>query len=115
MAAVWLRGSSGSMSEDAAFDRRLVAVVHGRVQGVGFRWFAQREASRLNATGWVDNRLDGSVEVVAEGATDALESLLKKLRDGPVGAAVSNVDVRYEPARGHMSSFDIRNGAHGGD
>jgi acylphosphatase len=103
------------MTADASLDRRLVAIVHGRVQGVGFRWFIQREASRLNATGWVDNRLDGSVEVVAEGAADALESLLQRLREGPAGSAVSNVDVRYEPARGHMSGFDIRSGAHPGD
>ena len=46
--------------------QRLVAIVRGQVQGVGYRWFVQREAARLGLQGWVANQLDGSVEVVAE-------------------------------------------------
>ena len=52
--------------------QRLVATVRGMVQGVGFRWFVQREAARLGLDGWVANQVDGSVEVVAEGPDAAL-------------------------------------------
>lgn len=95
--------------------RRLVATVRGYVQGVGFRWFVQREASRLGLSGWVANLSDGSVEVVAEGADADLDQLVAALRQGPAGAAVSQVDVRSEPARGGPRDFEIRVGAHRGD
>lgn len=94
---------------------RLVAIVHGRVQGVGFRWFVQRRASRLGLTGWVANTADGAVEVVAEGGSGALEELVGALRDGPGAASVQDVNVRYEPARGGLSGFVVRSGAHRGD
>jgi acylphosphatase len=95
--------------------RRLVATVHGFVQGVGFRWFVQREAVRLGLSGWVANQSDGSVEVVAEGADADVDQLVVALRRGPVGATVSQVDVRFEPARGGLRDFEIRAGAHRGD
>jgi acylphosphatase len=92
-----------------------VAVVRGQVQGVGFRWFVQREASRLGLEGWVANRPDGGVEVVAQGPEQELEWLTAVLWDGPAGAAVSQVEVRREPARGHLGTFVIRSAAHRGD
>ena len=95
--------------------RRLVAIVRGDVQGVGFRWFVEREAARLGLEGWVANRADGSVEVVAEGNEDLLRELLLQLWEGPPGSVVSHVDVRYEPARGNIVGFSIRSGAHRGD
>ena len=95
--------------------RRLVAIVRGQVQGVGYRWFAEREASQLDLVGWVANRADGSVEVVAEGPLGDLERLVASLRDGPPAAMVSEVAVRHEPARGGLAGFSIRSGAHGGD
>lgn len=95
--------------------KRLVAIVRGDVQGVGFRWFVEREAARLGLEGWVANRADGSVEVVAEGDEDWLRELLLQLWEGPPGSAVSDVDVRYEPARGNIVGFGIRSGAHRGD
>jgi acylphosphatase len=94
---------------------RLVAVVHGLVQGVGFRWFVQREATSLSLTGWTANLADGSVEVVAEGSSADLERLEERLREGPSGAFVSGVDVRHEPARADLIDFVIRSGAHRGD
>lgn len=94
---------------------RLVAVVRGSVQGVGFRWFVQREAARLELQGWVANRADGSVEVVAEGTEERLSQLLLQLWEGPSGSSVSDVAVRHEPARGNLVGFTIRSGAHGGD
>lgn len=94
---------------------RLVAVVRGYVQGVGFRWFVEREAVRLGLDGWVVNRADGSVEVVAEGPESSLGQLVLQLWEGPSGSSVSDVEVRHEPARGNIAGFTIRSGAHGGD
>jgi acylphosphatase len=94
---------------------RLDAVVRGQVQGVGYRWFVVREASRLALDGWVANQADGSVQVVAEGTVDALEGLLAALWEGPSGALVTEVHTRREPARGGLVSFEIRSGGHPGD
>ncbi len=71
---------------------RLHVAVRGRVQGVGFRWFAREAARRLDVSGWVRNRPDGSVEVAAEGSAPAIEKLKAVLRDGPPGASVASVD-----------------------
>lgn len=74
-------------------------VVRGVVQGVGFRWFVVREAHRLDVRGWVSNQPDGSVEVVAEGAADALAQFRQALTRGPAAAQVSgveNMDVPHE-------------------
>ena len=95
--------------------KRLVATVRGQVQGVGYRWFVQREAGRLGLDGWVSNQHDGSVEVVAEGREAALSELVLMLWEGPPGASVGGVDVRHEPARGNIVGFTIRSGAHRGD
>ena len=94
---------------------RLVATVHGSVQGVGFRVFVQRHANALALDGWVANRSDGSVEVVAEGPPADLDRLVARLREGPRGAAVRGVDVRMDPARGGDRGFIIRTGHHRGD
>lgn len=103
------------MSVSTSGPRRLVATVHGLVQGVGFRCFVQREAECLQLAGWVANQLDGAVEVVAEGPEDRLERLLAALWEGPAGSSVSRVEVRHEPARGNLPGFFIRSGAHRGD
>lgn len=95
--------------------RRLEATVRGRVQGVGFRWFVSRVASRLELDGWVSNRSDGSVQVVAEGPEPALESLLVALERGPQGAHVDRVDVRHGEATARLQGFEIRTGSHSGD
>jgi acylphosphatase len=94
---------------------RLVASVRGMVQGVGYRWFVEREAARLGLDGWCANRADGSVEVVVEGPADRLDQLVGRLWEGPSGAVVSDVAVRHEPARGNLAGFAIRSGAHTGD
>ncbi len=95
--------------------QRLVATVRGQVQGVGFRWFVQREAARLGLAGWVANQYDGSVEVVAEGPETALSELVLMLWEGPSGSSVGGVETRHEPARGNIAGFTIRSGAHPGD
>jgi acylphosphatase len=66
--------------------------VSGRVQGVGYRYFVQREAARLGIDGYAENLDDGRVEVYAIGSADALASLLTALRKGPTFAKVSSVD-----------------------
>ena len=67
-------------------------VVHGRVQGVGFRWFAARQAARLGVVGFVRNLDDGSVEVVARGTEVAIAALSEALARGPALAHVSHVE-----------------------
>jgi acylphosphatase len=94
---------------------RIEATVQGRVQGVGFRLFVLRRARALGLAGWVANRPDGSVAVVAEGASEALGQLLDLLRDGPPGAVVRSVEVDRGPARGEPGGFDVRSGHHSGD
>jgi acylphosphatase len=87
---------------------RLHATVRGLVQGVNFRYATQRRAQQLGLTGWVRNRHDGSVEVVAEGPRARLEQLMDFLRRGPPAASVSEVQVGWAPARGELDQFDIR-------
>jgi len=72
-------------------------VVHGRVQGVGFRWFVWRQAERLQLNGHARNLRDGSVEVVAEGPADALTDLERALHRGPATAAVERVEKSDVP------------------
>lgn len=97
-------------------DETLEAVVRGRVQGVGFRWFAQREALLLGLTGWVANEPDGSVRCVATGPRATLEAFVVRLRDGPPSGQVDRVDLVWRPAVGDRgTSFDVRSGAHRGD
>jgi acylphosphatase len=67
-------------------------VVRGRVQGVGFRWFVEREAHMLGIAGWVRNKSDGSVEVLAMGTRDQLLGLRSRLRQGPRAARVDDVE-----------------------
>jgi acylphosphatase len=69
-----------------------VWLVHGLVQGVGFRWFVNRQAERLGVRGWVANRRDGSVEVLAHGSESTLRVLLEALRRGPSAARVERVE-----------------------
>lgn len=75
---------------------RVRAIVHGRVQGVGFRAFAVGVGARLGVRGRVANRPDGTVECVAEGPRPAVETLVKRLREGPGMARVERVDTHEE-------------------
>jgi acylphosphatase len=86
---------------------RLHAVIHGDVQGVGFRYFVMREARSLGLRGWVRNRDDGSVELVAEGEKADLERLLEAARRGPSQARVSDVRANWSAAGGDLKPFDL--------
>ena len=74
-------------------------VVRGRVQGVGYRWFARERARVLNVRGWARNLPDGSVVVEAAAAPSAMEQFVNALKIGPTGATVSklSVDARTDP------------------
>jgi acylphosphatase len=85
--------------------QRLHVSVEGHVQGVGFRMFVVEQARALNLAGWVRNRYDGSVEVVAEGPRPQLEKLLTQLRSGPRGAFVTNVKPLWEEPTGDFTRF----------
>ncbi len=87
--------------------RALRAVVHGRVQGVGFRWSAVREARSLGLSGAVANRPDGTVEVVAEGDPARLTRFVSWLEKGPPGARVTSVDVEWMPWSGVYNGFGV--------
>lgn len=67
-------------------------LVRGRVQGVGFRWFVEREAHILGIAGWVRNNADGSVEVLALGTRGQLSGLRSRLAEGPRAARVDEVE-----------------------
>ena len=81
--------------------------VRGRVQGVGFRWFVEREAHILGIAGWVRNNHDGSVEIHAQGTRDQLSGLHGRLREGPRAARVDAVDVSEASPVAGLSSFRI--------
>lgn len=87
---------------------RLHATIHGRVQGVGFRAFVVDRGIAVGARGWARNRWDGTVEVLAEGDRQQLESLLSALNQGPRMANVTRVDVDWGTASGEFSSFLVR-------
>jgi acylphosphatase len=96
------------VGEPSAAEKRLVAVVRGRVQGVGYRATTLDEARRLSLAGWVRNRADGSVEVLAEGSEAKLVLLLAFLRRGPWGAKVASVDEEWSEAQGAPMPFQVR-------
>lgn len=83
-------------------------VVRGRVQGIGYRWFVTRAARRAGVAGWVRNRADGAVELVAAGSAEAVAALLEAVRTGPPGARVEHVDTTPTvPDESFPDPFDI--------
>jgi acylphosphatase len=91
--------------------QRLHAVVTGRVQGVGFRYFTQEQAVSLGLVGWVRNRWEGTVELVAEGPRKDLEILLQAIQRGPRAGTTQNVKADWQEIRGEFKSFYIRHTA----
>jgi len=87
---------------------QLRAVVHGEVQGVGFRYWARRRARELGITGYVRNRWDGTVEVVAEGPEASLQHFLNQLKRGPRSAWVQRVTAEWGLYTGKFHSFEVR-------
>ena len=85
-----------------------IFIVRGRVQGVGFRWFVEREAHILGIAGWVRNRSDGTVEVLAMGTRNQLSGLRSRLREGPRAARVDDVEESEAEAVTGLNSFRIQ-------
>jgi acylphosphatase len=82
--------------------------VSGRVQGVGFRFFAEETALREGISGWVRNGSDGVVEIQAEGEQEAVVRFERAIRTGPRGARVDDVEVGEEAPSGRVTGFAIR-------
>jgi acylphosphatase len=87
---------------------RLHAIVHGRVQGVNFRYYSQLRARELGVTGYVRNKWDRTVEVVAEGEREAVEKLLEFIKVGPPAARVQRVDSQWQDPTGQFGYFEVR-------
>lgn len=82
--------------------------ISGVVQGVGFRSFIRRTATKLGINGWVRNLLDGRVEVIAEGEEDKLEELVNRMRVGPRLATVEDIKIEKEDYNGQFERFEVR-------
>lgn len=87
--------------------QRVHLVISGDVQGVGFRSWVVRQAQNLQLTGWVKNREDGSVEVIAEGLPENLDEFVKHCRQGPDVAWIERMDITRRDATGEFVSFEI--------
>ncbi len=87
-------------------EKRAHVIVRGYVQGVGYRAGAIRRARTFGLKGWVRNKPDGSVELLAEGEEKALRELLSWCRQGPWGARVSDLQVEWEELQGDLHGFD---------
>jgi acylphosphatase len=86
---------------------RVRLIIQGRVQGVWFRDSTRREAMHLGVSGWVKNRRDGGVEVVAEGPEERVKQLVAWCHHGPSYARVTDVHQTKEEWLGEFDSFDI--------
>ncbi|MFZ1130257.1 MAG: acylphosphatase [Terriglobales bacterium] len=95
-----------SRDQSRAQARRFL--VRGRVQGVGFRWFVEREAHILKMAGWVRNNHDGSVEVLAMGSPEQLAGLRSRLRKGPRAARIDDVEESEAELVAGLNSFQVR-------
>lgn len=96
------------MSQQTSDLTRLHAIVHGRVQGVSFRYYTQRRARELALTGYVRNLWDGTVQVVAEGPRPAVDELLAFLHEGPRAALVTQVDTQWPAPTREFDRFEVR-------
>ena len=88
--------------------KRLHIIITGRVQGVGYRFFAKDNADLYNATGWVRNCANGSVEVEAQAQEEILHKFCEELRKGPFMGAVSDLQTQEIELASGENSFRIR-------
>ena len=87
--------------------KRVRVIISGRVQGVGFRYFTQREGERLGLVGWVKNLSNGDVEAEAEGNEAQVDAFVKAIRRGPPGSRVLSFQIDEIPANHRDVAFDI--------
>ena len=88
--------------------RAVHMIAHGRVQGVGFRFFVREQAVPYGIKGWVRNLPDGSVEILAEGENEMLNNFIEKVRIGPVFGTVSDITVEKVEPTDLFNNFSIR-------
>lgn len=82
--------------------------IHGKVQGVGYRFYATRVARRLGLKGWIQNLRDGSVEALVEGEPDAIDEWIDDVREGPRYAEVTRIDQEVREYTGKLGDFDVK-------
>ena len=87
---------------------QVLLVIHGRVQGVFFRFETQKMAKKLGLTGWVKNNDLGTVECLAEGDKINLEKLAEWCKSGPDSALVEKVEIKWLPYVGGFEGFEIK-------
>ena len=89
-------------------DKRVHIIVHGRVQGVNFRYYTQRKAMQLGVKGWVRNMKDGSVEIIAEGSGQKLEDFINWCKVGPESAHVTECEMEEVSITTNLTDFSIK-------
>jgi acylphosphatase len=82
--------------------------IHGKVQGVGYRFFATRVARRLGLKGWIQNMRDSSVEALIEGEAAAIDEWIEEIREGPRYAEVTKIDQESKDFSGRLADFDVK-------
>ena len=82
--------------------------IHGKVQGVGYRFFATRVARRLGLKGTIQNNRDGTVDAVVEGEKDAIDDWIEELKEGPRYAEVTKIDQEAKDFTGRLGDFDVK-------
>ncbi len=88
--------------------KHIRARIFGIVQGVGYRWFAEREAISRNISGYVRNLKDGSVEVEAQGKEEDIAEFIDILRKGPIAGLVTDMQLEWVPPDETLETFEIR-------
>jgi acylphosphatase len=82
--------------------------IHGKVQGVGYRFFATRVARRLGLKGTIENIRDGYVEAIVEGEKSVIDEWLEELKEGPRYAEVTNIEQETKDYTGRLGDFDVK-------
>jgi len=82
--------------------------IHGKVQGVGYRFFATRVARRMGLKGWINNERDGSVAAAVEGEKEAIDDWIEELKEGPRYAEVTRIDQESKDYTGKLPDFDVK-------
>ena len=88
-------------------ETRLIRI-HGKVQGVGYRFFATRVARRLGLKGWIQNMRDGTVEALVEGEKKTIDEWIEELKEGPRYAEVTKIDQEPKDSSGKLGDFDVK-------
>ncbi len=90
-------------------NKKIILKIYGRVQMVMYRDSARRQAKKLNLTGWVMNKSDGTVELIAEGKKENLKQFIDWCYNGSMLAKVNKIDINWQEATGQFKKFNIKN------